>query len=140
MGGSTRLWEQLEERTGKGSKRQRTFQFWACRCDDKGTTAWICHQTDTQKQTYVTRARLYCRKEQFRDERSFYGTLFHEMGPFHGCRRCADHFQPTSFGSERVCLELVAELDAHVGRTTLRRMAYKEDSCAYLQREFGSMI
>ena len=46
------LWEQLEREREKGRKR-RTFQFWACRCDDKGQPLDLSHQTDAPKRSIL---------------------------------------------------------------------------------------
>ena len=36
----------------KGRKR-RTFQFWACRCDDKGQPLDLSHQTDAPERSIL---------------------------------------------------------------------------------------
>ena len=53
-GGSTGSYgSSWKERTGKRVENGEAFQFWACRCDDKGQPLDLSHQTDAPKRSIL---------------------------------------------------------------------------------------
>lgn len=139
------LWEKLEQEYSQTvAEKGDRFAFEPV---DRmiADNRWICPVKPTYGDSaYFSISRneiVVPEKSQFKEDESFYGTLFHEMGHSTGAEGQLDRIKPATFGSaEYAREELVAELTAAL---TAQRYGMtktlKNDSAAYIKSWLDSL-